>query len=160
MQYDFGQITVIFTKFVPNTCAHISSRSIFDWPYYRLAAEMKANKGAYALKNESGLPVLHHGDPAFPQVRKPVMRTSDRLPAAYVAHAQPAEGMEVFDFSQDVVVSWFARACADMVTSSGMDGCFQDQAHPLNFPGVSRSVLEKYAVGHMEVFQEMQVRRW
>jgi hypothetical protein len=91
--------------------------SVLDWPYYRLHADMLAHP-QYALKNDSGLPVLIHGDGAFPQ---------------------PPAGMEVFGFADAATRAWFAAACAALVATGDVDGCFMDRAGHASFPGLGNA---------------------
>jgi hypothetical protein len=106
--------------------------SVLNWPYYRLASELQRNP-SFALVNDSGAPVRIRGDPHFPQ---------------------PSDGMLVFDFSQPAVRTWFAGACAALVASSSLDGCFQDRAGHEAFPGVRNT--SAYDAGHDAVLVAMQ----
>ena len=108
--------------------------SVLDWPYYALHADM-AQHPEFSLKNESGLPVLLHGDGAFPQ---------------------PAQGMEVFGFGNDAAMrAWYAAAsCGAMAAAGGVDGCFEDRAGPEGFPGLKNT--SAYDAGHVLVLAAMQ----
>lgn len=88
-----------------------------------------------ALTDSNGKPVLRHGDRAFPQ---------------------PSSGMEVFDFSQESVQSWFAGAVVNMTKGGFVDACFQDRANEDSFPGVDKTRMAKYKVGHTKVLQTIQ----
>lgn len=108
--------------------------SVLDWPYYRLATELAAHP-SWALRNTSGLPVLLNGDPSFPQ---------------------PPGGMEVFDFSQAPVRTWFTAACANLTATGSLDGCFEDRAGEEGFPGVAPPASAAYARGHDAVLVALQ----
>ena len=108
--------------------------SVLDWPYYALHADMLSHPG-YSVKNASGTPVRLHGDESFPQ---------------------PPEGMLVFDFAQADVRSWYASACAALVASGDVDGCFQDRAGAPALPGVRNA--SAYNAGHDAVLVAAQAR--
>ena len=106
--------------------------SVLDWPYYRLHADMLAHP-EYALKNDSGLPVLLRGDGSFPQ---------------------PAAGMEVFGFADGATRAWFAAACEALVATGDVDGCFMDRAGQSSFPGLSNATA--YNAGKDEMLADLQ----
>lgn len=106
--------------------------SVLNWPYYELAADVKAHQ-EYALKNDSGLPVLIRGDRSFPQ---------------------PAGGMEVFGFGDAATRAWFAASSCGAFATADVDGCFMDRAGPEGFPGVANETA--YNAGHDAVLAEMQ----
>ena len=108
--------------------------SVLDWPYYALHADM-ARYPEYALLNDSGLPVLIHGDGSFPQ---------------------PPQGMEVFGLGNGAATrAWFAAAsCGAITAAGGVDGCFMDRAGPEGFPGVKN--VSAYEAGKLLTLAAMQ----
>lgn len=111
--------------------------SVKDWSQYAMHKKFEQMPELW-LRNASGLPVLVHGDPDFPQ---------------------PSEGMHVFDFSQERARKFWLSECLNISTSNGwIDSIFADSASKKIFPNetLAPDVARAYGEGHDKVLRTLQ----